>query len=97
MKFLIEKKITLILFFSAIVLISVVMLFYYNTQKVKYTSKLVEHTQDVLRKSDDVLLDVLNVETGLRGFVLSGHEIFLEPYNAACRSINGNKIGRAHV
>ncbi len=88
MKFLVEKKISLILFFAAIILVSVVVLFYYNTRKVKLTSDLVEHTQEVLNKSNNILLDVINMETGLRGYILSNNEIFLEPYKIAFKSIN---------
>ena len=87
MKFLVDKKITLVLIVAAIILVSVVALFYYNTQKVKSTSDLVEHTQEVLRKSDNVLLDMINIETGLRGYIISEDEIFLEPYKSALKSI----------
>jgi len=88
MKFLAEKKITLFMFFAAIILLLVVIVFYINIKKVKVTSDLVEHTKEMLRKSDNVLLDVLNIETSLRGFILSENEIFLEPYNNALKTIN---------
>ena len=39
------------------------------------------HTQEVISKSNEVLLDVLNIETGFRGYLLSGNAVFLEPYN----------------
>jgi PAS domain S-box-containing protein len=90
MKFLVEKKLTLFLSFAAIILLAVVALFYYNIQKAKSTSALVEHTQEVLRKSDNVLLDMINIETGLRGYIISENEIFLEPYKQALKTINGN-------
>lgn len=90
MKFLAEKKITIFLFFAAIILVSVVVSFYYNTKKVKSNSELVVHTQEALRKSNTVLLDILNIETGLRGFLLSGNQAFLEPYNEGLKVINSN-------
>jgi len=62
-------------------LVSVLAIFYFNNQKIKSTSDLVEHTEEVLRSSDHVLLDIINIETGLRGFLLSGNIIFLEPYD----------------
>ncbi|MFA5971373.1 MAG: PAS domain S-box protein [Lentimicrobiaceae bacterium] len=90
MKFLAEKKITLFLFFAAIILVSVVVSFYYNTQKVKANSELVVHTQEALRKSNTVLLDILNIETGLRGFLLSGDKVYLQPYYEGSKRINSD-------
>ncbi|MDO9254863.1 MAG: PAS domain S-box protein [Bacteroidales bacterium] len=90
MKFLAEKKITIFLFFAAIILVSVVVSFYYNTKKVKLNSDLVVHTQEAIRKSNVVLLDILNIETGLRGYLLSGNKEFLQPYNEASKVINAN-------
>ncbi len=90
MKFLAEKKTTLFLFLAAIILVSVVVSFYYNTKKVKLNSELVVHTQEALRKSNTVLLDILNIETGLRGFLLSGNPIFLESYNEGSQTINSH-------
>jgi len=78
------------MFFAAIILVSVAVIFYYNTKKVKVTSDLVDHTQEVLRKSDNVLLDILNMETGLRGFIISENEIFLDSYNIAINTINSD-------
>lgn len=38
--------------------------------------------------SDNVLLDVLNIETGSRGYLLSKNDLFLEPFNVAIATIN---------
>jgi PAS domain S-box-containing protein len=57
---------------------------------VKVTNDLVEHTQEVLRKSDDFLLDVVDIETSARGYVLTGNETFLKPFNRAALTINDN-------
>jgi PAS domain S-box-containing protein len=90
MKFLAEKKIILFLIFAAILLVSVVVSFYYNTKKVKANNDLVVHTQEAIRKSNVVLLDILNIETGLRGYLLSGNKEFLQPYNDAINTINSD-------
>lgn len=76
-KFTLEKKIIFFFFLAASALLSVLVIFYYNAQKVKSTNDLVEHTQEVLRKSDNVFLDVLNIETGSRGYSLTGNENYL--------------------
>lgn len=89
MKLVLEKTTTLFYFLAISILILVLMLFYYNTQKVKSESDLVEHTQEVINMGDQVLLDILNIETGQRGFILTGSEKFLEPYNNALGTIKG--------
>src|ERR1022692_3956953 len=66
MKFVLEKNIKLFYFLSAVILISVLVIFYTNTRKVKSTSESVEHTQEVLSKSDKVLLDIVNTQVGFR-------------------------------
>ena len=80
MKLLEQYKIKIFYLLATIVLITVFVIFYYNTQKVKATNAAVNHTQEVLRKNDNVFLDLLNIETSSRGFVLSGNKSFLEPY-----------------
>ncbi|SEF05788.1 methyl-accepting chemotaxis protein [Burkholderia sp. WP9] len=40
------------------------------------------HSYQVQRTSDDMLTSMVNMETGVRGFVASGDANFLEPYNA---------------
>src|ERR1035437_9451561 len=88
MKFTIEKKIIFFFFLAAIALISVLVIFYYNGQKIKSTSGIVEHTQEILRKNDNIFLDVLNIETGSRGYILTGNAIYLKPFNDAAAIIN---------
>lgn len=39
------------------------------------------HTYKVMKAADTMLLNMVNIETGLRGFVASGDEKFLEPFN----------------
>ncbi|WP_042301101.1 methyl-accepting chemotaxis protein [Paraburkholderia kururiensis] len=40
------------------------------------------HSYQVLRANDDMLTNMVNMETGVRGFVASGEDRFLEPYKA---------------
>jgi signal transduction histidine kinase len=50
----------------------------------------VTHTHQVLEQVDLVLTDLLNAETGERGFILTGEASFLEPYNEALARLNGD-------
>ncbi|MDA0572655.1 CHASE3 domain-containing protein, partial [Burkholderia gladioli] len=38
------------------------------------------HSYGVLRANDDMLASMVNMETGVRGYVISGDEKFLDPY-----------------
>lgn len=90
MRSFLEKKIIIFYFLAVAVVIAVLIVFYFNTQKVKTTSYLVEHTQEVIHKSDNVLVNVLNMETGLRGYLLTGEETFLSPYYNGFATMNGD-------
>jgi methyl-accepting chemotaxis protein len=75
-----KKK--LVLTFAAIlafagVLISVA---FVNTNKLLETVKWNTHTYAVLGESEKMLLSMVNIETGLRGFVASGDDRFLDPF-----------------
>ncbi len=50
--------------------------------------KSVNRTIDIRQLARDLLTITLNAETGIRGFLLSGDEAFLEPYQAAPRQIS---------
>jgi methyl-accepting chemotaxis protein len=47
--------------------------------------KFVNRTIEIRQQARDLLTIMLNAETGIRGFLLSGDEAFLEPYQTAPR------------
>ena len=81
MKFILGKKTTFFYILSAIILSILLLVFYINSQKTNASNERMMHAQKVIGKSNDVLLDAINVETGFRGFLLSKDESFLEPFN----------------
>jgi PAS domain S-box-containing protein len=88
--FKLEKKTKLFYIISAILVTVVLGIFYANSQKEVASSKKLLHTQEVISKSNEVLLDVLNIETGFRGYLISGDRVFLEPYHQSKIKINAN-------
>lgn len=56
---------------------------YQNLGSLGRTADWVEHTQEVLRKASDIEKLVIDMETGERGFLITGKNEFLEPYEAA--------------
>lgn len=50
----------------------------------------VTHTHQVLEKLNDVLTNMVDAETGCRGYVLTGDDSYLEPYARALSQIHQN-------
>ncbi|WP_395050257.1 PAS domain S-box protein [Flavobacterium sp.] len=90
MKLRLEKKTKLFYFVSIVLLITVLGIFYANSKKEIASSKKLLHAQEVISKNNEVLLDVLNIETGFRGYLLSGNKVFLEPYYQSKVKVNAN-------
>src|SRR4051812_21991184 len=50
----------------------------------------VEHTHDVIKVMDDILEDIEDVETGMRGFLVTGEVSYLEPYRQGLAPIKAH-------
>ncbi|MCA1828648.1 MAG: CHASE3 domain-containing protein [Myxococcales bacterium] len=53
---------------------------YRATDRLLESRAPIVHTYEVLQELDNVLIAVLNCETGERGFLLTGNDRYLEPY-----------------
>jgi methyl-accepting chemotaxis protein len=68
-------------FGSIIVLaLSLCAMIYSNNNKLLESNSWVEHTYKVIAKSNQLLGFMVDRETGMRGFIVSGEEEFLDPY-----------------
>ncbi|MBN2866702.1 MAG: CHASE3 domain-containing protein [Thiotrichales bacterium] len=64
-----------------VVLISTLSAISYSSIKsMIQTSGWVEHTHEVIRVGESLSASMVNMETGLRGFLVTGDETYLEPY-----------------
>ncbi|MEH2354566.1 response regulator [Nostoc sp.] len=61
---------------------------YQSTNELIQTSRKESHTYQVLSQLEDLNLQVTNAETGQRGYVLTGEQRYLEPYNAAIQVLD---------
>ena len=77
-----KKRLTLT--FAAILLLAAALMgvALVNTAKLRESVQWNTHTYKVLSEADGMLLNMVNIETGLRGFVAGGDEKFLEPFIA---------------
>jgi methyl-accepting chemotaxis protein len=67
---------------AGIVLAVVAYVGFQSTQSLIANNKEVAHTHQVRRELALLLAQLVDVETGARGYVISGDESFLEPYEA---------------
>jgi signal transduction histidine kinase/CheY-like chemotaxis protein/CHASE3 domain sensor protein len=61
---------------------------YVNTRTLRNDAQLVTQTHEVLSALDDVLSLTTDAEAGQRGFVITGNEQYLNPYDLAVQLIN---------
>src|SRR5512132_1723110 len=52
--------------------------------------RLVAHTRDVMQTADAVLARLVDAETGERGYVVTGRETYLEPYERAANDVDSS-------
>jgi PAS domain S-box-containing protein len=89
-RFSFEKKMAA--YFAVTILLLGIVFFSFsaNNQKLIASSKLVDHTKDVLLKTSLVLNEAQDIENATRGFLITGREEFLEPYNRSSVNIFEN-------
>ena len=84
-------------FLLAVVLLAVIsVIAYRNTQTLIETDRWVVHTHEVLTTLEVTLSQLKDAETGQRGYVITGNEQYLEPYQAARRELP-QRIARLRI
>ncbi|MBB6499507.1 signal transduction histidine kinase/DNA-binding response OmpR family regulator/CHASE3 domain sensor protein/HAMP domain-containing protein [Pedobacter cryoconitis] len=56
---------------------------YVSISNLIKNSKLVSHSHSIITNTDGILSTLKDAETGQRGFLLTGDEVFLDPYKGA--------------
>ncbi len=74
----------------SIILIALFSAHYNSLIKNKENTILVNHTYEVLQSSDELLTNMVNAETGQRGFIITLNEEFLQPYYGSREKVNEN-------
>jgi CheY-like chemotaxis protein/CHASE3 domain sensor protein len=83
MKLNLNQKILAGFIGCTLILISVAIFSFRNSEKFVDSNAWVDHTNQVLHEFEQVLAGSVDAETGARGFVITGDESYLEPYNIA--------------
>ncbi|MBI4810657.1 MAG: PAS domain S-box protein, partial [Ignavibacteriales bacterium] len=75
-------------FWIAVVILSYIgIISYWNIIRQIEDAKSLTHSHEVIQKLEGIFSNVKDVETGVRGFVITGKEEYLEPYYAQYNSI----------
>jgi len=59
-----------------------------NRELIAKTTKWVAHTRDVIDTANEIISASVDMETGMRGYLLAGKEGFLDPYKAGGKKFN---------
>jgi len=85
-----ERKIKASFGLMMAVLFFLTFLSYLNNKRYEEASSLVTHTNQVLYHSEQILSAAIDLETGQRGYLITGDRIFLEHYEVAKTKIIGH-------
>jgi CheY-like chemotaxis protein/signal transduction histidine kinase/CHASE3 domain sensor protein len=78
-------------FAVSIILVFIVgILSYKSINQLQDDTLMVDHTQKVIKTSTNLLQQLIDAETGMRGYGATGKKTFLEPYNAALPAIHAD-------
>jgi len=87
MRIYFEKRVLWGFIFTVAILVVLTVLSIKGVQKVIMTAKLLTHGLFVVSNADLVVKSVVDVETGERGYVITGKEEYLEPFHESSRSV----------
>jgi len=59
-----------------------------NRTLIANTTKWVAHTRNVIETANEIISAAVDMETGMRGYLLAGKEGFLDPYKAGGKKFN---------
>ncbi len=72
------------------ILVAVISLAYGNSRQFRASSERAAHIQEAILNLERLLATVVDAETGMRGYLLSGEESYLSPYTSAVEIIDAS-------
>ncbi len=79
----IARQLQIVFAISILILIVSSTASFLSNNKLIETSRLVNHTNEVIRTAEHLISTVKDAETGQRGYIITNDNSFLEPYNGA--------------
>jgi len=85
---------------ALIILLLIGVISYQSITELIQNAELVSHSTEEIEELNQVLINLIDIETGMRGYIITGSETFLEPYAAGLNMIEENvahiRIESAH-
>jgi methyl-accepting chemotaxis protein len=72
---------------TVVALVVIAVAGYRSAKSLIANDELVAHSHQVRRQLSELLVELVNAETGMRGFVITANDEFLDPYNTALTTI----------
>lgn len=79
--------------FILFVVIAIIVVSNNNSNKIIASSNVISHTQKVITEIKDIEARLIDLETGQRGYIITGKLSYLEPYNKSLTIID-DKVNR---
>jgi PAS domain S-box-containing protein len=90
MKWSIEKKTAVWLTVIALIFTAAAALSYRSSRGFIDASQWVSHTHEVLAELEATLSAVADAQTATRGYIITGEEVFLDPYRTAAPAVHAH-------
>ncbi|WP_020599085.1 response regulator [Spirosoma panaciterrae] len=87
------RQLQIVFSFSTLLLLISLIASFYSIQQLIENSKLVNHTNEVLIESENVISYMKDAETAQRGYVITLDPLFLQPYNGSYEKV-ARSLGR---
>jgi CHASE3 domain sensor protein len=87
-KITLGRKILIALFACTIIFIGLAVIILKNSEKFTSSNNLVDHTNKVLNEFQRLQVATVDLETGNRGFIITGDERYLEPFSVAGNNLS---------
>jgi signal transduction histidine kinase/DNA-binding response OmpR family regulator len=79
----IKRKVLISFAIPVLLMLLVSMAVHKNTQSMVEDASWVEHTHKAIARAHELLTMAIDMETGKRGFLITGDEVFLEPFKSS--------------
>ena len=87
MKLYFEKK-ELLAFFIAVAVLAILGVFsYMSTQRLIHTAQVLTHAMRVINNATELMKASVDIQTGQRGYLITGDEEFLKPFYESSKTI----------
>ena len=73
-----------------VVILAVIIISYKNSDKIIESTDMIIHTHVVLTNLAKIKADLIDLETGQRGFIITGDKKYLEPYKKSLKIVKKN-------